>query len=75
MLTNRVIVVLCPRCVHCGQASTVEMPEKAFWAWQQEGKYIQDAWPEASAAVREQLISGTHPKCWDEMWAEDKDDD
>jgi hypothetical protein len=37
-------------------------------ALRQAGAYVQDAFPYLSAPEREQLISGTHPKCWDEMF-------
>jgi hypothetical protein len=34
-----------------------------------DGKYVQDAFPEMSPDEREMLITGTHPECWDKMWA------
>jgi hypothetical protein len=32
------------------------------------GGAIQDAYPEMSIGLREQMITGTHPKCWDEAF-------
>ena len=41
------------------------------------GQYAQDAFPFLSPEDREQIISGTHPKCWQEMFGscEDEDDE
>ena len=38
------------------------------------GPFIQDAWPESTAEQREQVISGTHPECWNEMFGEEDDE-
>ncbi len=35
-------------------------------------QHVQDVWPEMPAAEREQLITGTHPACWDELFADDE---
>ena len=32
------------------------------------GAHAQSAFPDMSIELREQIISGTHPKCWDEMF-------
>lgn len=32
------------------------------------GAHAQEAFPNMSIELREQIISGTHPKCWDEMF-------
>jgi hypothetical protein len=31
------------------------------------GAHVQDAFPKMSASLREQIITGTHPECWDQM--------
>jgi len=36
------------------------------------GANAQDAFPDLLAPIREQIISGTHPECWNEIF---KDDD
>ena len=33
----------------------------------------QQAFPELPTEIREQLISGTHPKCWDEMFSDEEE--
>ncbi len=38
-------------------------------------QHVQDVWPEMPAGMREQLKTGTHSKCWDEMFGGDEDDE
>ncbi len=38
-------------------------------------QHVQDVWPDMSAGMREQITSGTHSKCWDEMFGGDEDDE
>lgn len=47
-------------------------PKPASCAYNR-GEYAQVAFPELDKALREQIISGTHPKCWEEMFAFDED--
>ncbi|BDZ44036.1 hypothetical protein GCM10025865_33790 (plasmid) [Paraoerskovia sediminicola] len=55
-------------CMHCGKTSAVALkPEQT--AVLAAGKPIQDVIPDVSPNVRELLISGTHPKCWEVMFA------
>lgn len=37
--------------------------------WVTGRKPIQNALPEVPAAEREQMITGMHPECWNEMFA------
>ncbi len=59
-------------CVHCGKQGSIVMPEdeynKGLTAYN-EGAFIQEAFPSLSAEQREQIISGTHPECWIEMFS------
>ena len=60
-------------CLHCGQQGFIEMSEdeynRGIDAFN-EGELIQCAFPGLSVDQREQIISGTHPKCWNELFAE-----
>ena len=61
------------RCIHCNETGIIEMPQVDFErgaALHDARAYIQDAFPNLNATQREQIISGTHPKCWDEIFAE-----
>lgn len=55
------------RCPECQDMFSIEMPRQAYKAWMG-GAYVQDAWPEATASVREQLISGVCGVCWESLF-------
>lgn len=57
----------------CRESESIEVPVDGFQRWQS-GELIQNAMPELDADKREQLISGTCPKCWDELFASDEDE-
>jgi hypothetical protein len=60
-------------CLHCGQNGFIEMSEDDYTqgmiAYKQ-GSFVQQAFPNLCADQREQIISGTHPECWLEMFQE-----
>ena len=60
------------KCLHCGQQGFIEMSEDDYnqgVTAYNEGSLMQQAFPKLSADQREQIISGTHPKCWIEMFS------
>lgn len=60
-------------CLHCGQDGFIEMPENDYnqgMIAYKEGSFVQQAFPNLCADQREQIISGTHPECWLEMFQE-----
>lgn len=59
------------KCSWCGEDSVIEIPKDGFNAWKEgKGLHVQDAFPNLSRDVREQLITGIHPVCWDLMFEE-----
>jgi hypothetical protein len=56
----------------CGKTSTSDLTDDEWEAVRQH-KYIQDALPNRSPEFREQVISGTHPACWDAAFGEDEE--
>jgi len=62
------------RCQWCIYGVDLEVDQRAFDDWQR-GKFIQDAFPELSAGLRELFISGTCDWCWDKMFPPEEDDD
>lgn len=58
------------RCIHCGEKTMLAL-ESGRLARLQAGEHVQNVWPEKPASWREMLITGTHPKCWDEMFGGD----
>jgi hypothetical protein len=66
-LKNETYIVETPECSWCGKGGIVEVPAPGFFAYQL-GALIQDAFPELSPALREQLKTGYHPECWTTMF-------
>ena len=62
-----IVTVETKRCMHCGELGELQVTSEGL-SLRAAGAYIQDAFPELSAPLREQLITGTHPECWDEMF-------
>lgn len=61
------------RCIVCREPGTVVVPVAGFQRWVA-GAHAQDAFPALSAGEREQLITGTHPACWDDIFTDDEED-
>ncbi len=66
-LQNETYIVETPTCFHCKKTGTLEVPAVGFLQWNF-GMLVQDAFPELDNDLREQLMSGTHPQCWTEMF-------
>lgn len=64
------VVMVTKTCVVCDQDSGILVPREGYEKWQA-GAFVQDAFPDMSAADREVLVSGTHDKCWNEMYDEE----
>tara|TARA_Y100000356_G_scaffold131887_1_gene136296 strand:- start:1669 stop:1914 length:246 start_codon:yes stop_codon:yes gene_type:complete len=58
-------------CFHCGRGGTVEILPRELFELRQ-GAFIQDAVKSLQVEEKEQLISGTHGKCWTDMFGEDE---
>jgi len=59
-------------CIHCRQTGTVMVEPEKYIEFTQTPKHlrrlIQDIFPEHSRGQREQLLTGVHPECFDEMF-------
>lgn len=53
-------------CTGCKQVTYLVVNQSDYNKWH-DGALIQNAMPYLNADQREMLISGTCPKCWDEM--------
>lgn len=56
-----------PVCGVCGKQDVLTMTD-AEWAALQSGVAIQVALPNWSPAMREELKTGYHPQCWEELF-------
>ena len=52
----------------CNAGGFVEVSSEGYMAHKR-GAAIQEAFSELDKSLREQIISGTHPKCWESMTA------
>lgn len=59
-----------PTCQVCGNSTTLMLDEEKVRRWRA-GEFAQDVWPELNAANREQIISGTHLDCWEELFGDE----
>lgn len=55
-----------PVCFMCNKEGFVEVSSEGYMA-RKKGSLIQDAFPDLDKSLREQIVSGTHPKCWESM--------
>lgn len=67
MVENTTYIVETPKCFVCEKYGEVEVPMKGFLI-RQLGAPIQDAYPEMDKALREQMITGIHPDCWQSVY-------
>jgi hypothetical protein len=71
-LTDELIPVFYKKiCIHCNNETQFLMTQDDYDRWKVNGEYIQNVFPEEPKDIREWMISGTHPKCWDEMFPEE----
>ena len=68
MNNEKTTTIKTPRCFRCGEFGTLEAPISGIELYN-DGALIQDAFPDMPREDREQIISGTHPKCWKEMFS------
>lgn len=71
--TKPMTVIKCGPCIHCHNYTFVPVDEDK-WQEYQEGKMAQEVWPDSTPEWREMLISGTHEKCWNEMFPQQEEE-
>lgn len=64
------ISVETPKCPHCGKTSIVKVTVKQHMELTdpKSGRFITEIMSNWKPEERELLITGTHPKCFDEMY-------
>jgi hypothetical protein len=68
MKSNTTVLMRTPTCPMCSAGGFVEVFSEGYMAHKR-GAVIQEAFPELDKSLREQIISGTHPKCWESVTA------
>lgn len=60
------VTLLTPKCWVCEESGRIMVPLDGVMAYYR-GVLVQDAFPHLAASEREQVVTGIHPSCWDEM--------
>lgn len=55
------------QCEYCGKYGSLKVTREGFLA-RAKGAPVHEAFPNMTRALREQVISGTHPPCWEAMF-------
>lgn len=55
------------KCISCKLTGVVIVKRQEVIAYN-DGAFVQDAFVSLSPALREQIVSGTHPACWDKLF-------
>lgn len=67
-------MLIAVHCPICRTTSSIEVPADGYERWQN-GELIQNAMPDVSIAVREQLLTGIDDACWQSMWTDGEEDE
>lgn len=61
-----------PPCPVCGEGGTVIVQMNDYLLWTSPNRpLIQNCFPSLSADLREQILTGYHPGCWDKLFPEE----
>ena len=55
-------------CIHCNNEVFFLMTKNQYDRWKINGEYIQSVFPHLDVHIREWMISGTHPACWEDLF-------
>ena len=59
------------KCPVCLKGGTIMVDEHELFAYLR-GEYVGKAFKSLTIPLREQIISGVHPECWNEMWGQER---
>ena len=71
---SNLLIVPTQKCMHCGKSGFIYPVWHEDYARYLAGAKLQDAFPNMSAELREQIKTGIHPECWNEIFPEEEDD-
>lgn len=68
-----IVTVPTQRCIICSEEGTVEVIRKDWYEyqWDNPRKEVREYFPYLDVSEWEQIISGSHPKCFDDLFGED----
>jgi hypothetical protein len=59
------------RCPVCLKTGTIMVDEDELFTYLR-GEYVQTAFKSLTIPLREQIISGVHPDCWQQLWGQER---
>jgi hypothetical protein len=59
------------KCPVCLKGGTIMVDETELFTYLR-GEYVQTAFKSLTIPLREQIISGVHPECWQELWGQER---
>ena len=67
-----------PKCINCNEIGHVIVKSEEWRVWMgfdrpmmgSDRPMIQDVFRDYTPEIREQILTGIHPECWDEMFGE-----
>lgn len=59
------------RCPVCYKTGTIMVDENELFSYLR-GNYVRDAFKSLSVPLREQIISGVHPECWEQTFGQER---
>lgn len=62
------VTIVTPPCMLCNQTENVKVSKDAYNKFMN-GMFVHEAFPDFSNEDRELILTGTHPKCWNEMFS------
>jgi len=63
--------VECQPCIVCSNKTCIDVPAQGIF-WYNQGKLIQECFPELPKEDRELLITGTHDECFNSLYKEEE---
>lgn len=63
-MTQHFVDYRTPPCIVCHKTGTIKVLREHLEQYEA-GTKVQHAFPEMPAELREQIMTGTHPACWD----------
>ena len=69
MIKEIKVVIECP---NCRKVHEISMTPEQYVKYAIINEHVQDIFPDMSPEIREMLISGICPKCWNEMFKDFK---
>ena len=61
------------RCPYCHKTGSIMVDENELFTYLR-GEYVQRAFTSLSVPLREQIVSGMHPECWQEVFGTELED-